>query len=106
MGAFLVGRERVPAVLKRSPLGLQFFACAPGHGGFSEPESAEHQMAKVALVKGLSAAGVPASVERPGYSPLGEEWVARTEEHTSELQSLMSNSYAVFCLKNKKLISS
>src|SRR3546814_1667417 len=26
---------------------------------------------------------------------------ARTEEHTSELQSLMSNSYAVFCLKKK-----
>src|SRR3546814_6646442 len=26
----------------------------------------------------------------------------RSEEHTSELQSLMRNSYAVFCLKNKK----
>src|SRR3546814_1963595 len=32
---------------------------------------------------------------------------ARSEEHTSELQSLMRNSYAVFCLKkkNKKLHS-
>src|SRR3546814_10611673 len=30
---------------------------------------------------------------------------AKSEEHTSELQSLMRNSYAVFCLtkKNKKL---
>src|SRR3546814_1391971 len=28
----------------------------------------------------------------------------RSEEHTSELQSLMRNSYAVFCLKNKKHI--
>src|SRR3546814_3746889 len=27
--------------------------------------------------------------------------VARSEEHTSELQSLMRISYAVFCLKNK-----
>src|SRR3546814_3499989 len=27
--------------------------------------------------------------------------IFRSEEHTSELQSLMSNSYAVFCLKNK-----
>src|SRR3546814_8884772 len=27
---------------------------------------------------------------------------ARSEEHTSELQSLMRNSYAVFCLKKKK----
>src|SRR3546814_2173043 len=28
--------------------------------------------------------------------------VFRSEEHTSELQSLMRNSYAVFCLKKKK----
>src|SRR3546814_3268529 len=28
------------------------------------------------------------------------EWT-RSEEHTSELQSLMRNSYAVFCLKKK-----
>src|SRR3546814_9466277 len=28
---------------------------------------------------------------------------ARSEEHTSELQSLMRISYAVFCLQNKKL---
>src|SRR3546814_5406217 len=30
--------------------------------------------------------------------------VARSEEHTSELQSLMRSSYAVFCLKKKKTI--
>src|SRR3546814_2383257 len=30
------------------------------------------------------------------------EAVGRSEEHTSELQSLMRISYAVFCLKNKK----
>src|SRR3546814_9158961 len=29
----------------------------------------------------------------------------RSEEHTSELQSLMRRSYAVFCLKKKKLHS-
>src|SRR3546814_6385384 len=28
--------------------------------------------------------------------------IGRSEEHTSELQSLMSISYAVFCLKKKK----
>src|SRR3546814_5741079 len=28
---------------------------------------------------------------------------SRSEEHTSELQSLMRNSYAVFCLKKKKI---
>src|SRR3546814_6990297 len=31
---------------------------------------------------------------------LGEQW--RSEEHTSELQSLMRISFAVFCLKKKK----
>src|SRR3546814_7432142 len=29
----------------------------------------------------------------------------RSEEHTSELQSLMRTSYAVFCLKKKKQIT-
>src|SRR3546814_3202856 len=28
--------------------------------------------------------------------------IQRSEEHTSELQSLMRSSYAVFCLKTKK----
>src|SRR3546814_1551370 len=30
------------------------------------------------------------------------EFMGRSEEHTSELQSLMRISYAVFCLKKKK----
>src|SRR3546814_9257941 len=30
-------------------------------------------------------------------------WSHRSEEHTSELQSLMRISYAVFCLKKKKI---
>src|SRR3546814_7391196 len=34
---------------------------------------------------------------------LGRPYRGRSEEHTSELQSLMRISYAVFCLKNKKI---
>src|SRR3546814_1941527 len=34
-------------------------------------------------------------------SPVNPEQGARSEEHTSELQSLMRISYAVFCLKKK-----
>src|SRR3546814_6617685 len=34
--------------------------------------------------------------------PAARAYVERSEEHTSELQSLMRNSYAVFCLKKKK----
>src|SRR3546814_20561923 len=33
--------------------------------------------------------------------PLVNPALDRSEEHTSELQSLMRNSYAVFCLKKK-----
>src|SRR3546814_4850381 len=32
----------------------------------------------------------------------GAEFIHRSEEHTSELQSLMRISYAVFCLKTKQ----
>src|SRR3546814_4948976 len=37
-----------------------------------------------------------------GTRKLDESWGLRSEEHTSELQSLMRISYAVFCLKKKK----
>src|SRR3546814_8382625 len=42
------------------------------------------------------------TVNPPGeaYTPCAE-YLGRSEEHTSELQSLMRNSYAVFCLKKK-----
>src|SRR3546814_14606188 len=36
-----------------------------------------------------------------GYGTMTARWL-RSEEHTSELQSLMRISYAVFCLKKKK----
>src|SRR3546814_2190176 len=39
--------------------------------------------------------------QRGGKFPDGPVVVQRSEEHTSELQSLMRISYAVFCLKNK-----
>src|SRR3546814_9264077 len=41
--------------------------------------------------------------EQPRHAVL-EHREIRSEEHTSELQSLMRNSYAVFCLKKKKLL--
>src|SRR3546814_4647792 len=40
--------------------------------------------------------------ERGGDQPVPESLAQRSEEHTSELQSLMRISYAVFCLKKKK----
>src|SRR3546814_3409289 len=55
---------------------------------------------------GTTAAIVPLSIAAiPFYARIAEaalREVDRSEEHTSELQSLMRISYAVFCLKKKK----
>src|SRR3546814_8411544 len=59
---------------------------APGRGGFGFL-----QIAFVGHARGF--------VCRPCRAQTG-----RSEEHTSELQSLMRISYAVFCLKKKKSI--
>src|SRR3546814_6609732 len=40
--------------------------------------------------------------DEPYRIELFDDEVERSEEHTSELQSLMRISYAVFCLTNKK----
>src|SRR3546814_12905298 len=48
------------------------------------------------LAHRLMLAGVAADARRVSDRDEG-----RSEEHTSELQSLMRNSYAVFCLKKK-----
>src|SRR3546814_5797403 len=42
------------------------------------------------------------STARPSPAPSRRAGSERSEEHTSELQSLMRISYAVFCLKKKK----
>src|SRR3546814_2536125 len=54
-------------------------------------------------------AGLPDALRLPEGAPveLSDPWKwgqveVRSEEHTSELQSLMRISYAVFCLKKKK----
>src|SRR3546814_8784786 len=48
---------------------------------------------ETALIEGLNGSGIHAV--RIGMGP------TRSEEHTSELQSLMRISYAVFCLKQQ-----
>src|SRR3546814_4528688 len=65
------------------------------------------QQALAALLARHPRLGVEQRVEGADVEPLrGERQLAhleaRSEEHTSELQSLMRISYAVFCLKKKK----
>src|SRR3546814_6382413 len=62
----------------------------------------------VAFAQRLEAAQVADRRVQPDVQELArvagdlEAEVGRSEEHTSELQSLMRISYAVFCLKKKK----
>src|SRR3546814_2149188 len=70
-----------------------------GEGGFGEaPEQAEVQLLySRALDPWFNLqAGI-----RHDFRPYPERTHLRSEEHTSELQSLMRISYAVFCLKKK-----
>src|SRR3546814_2915053 len=48
---------------------------------------------------------VAAAVDQPGATTVSAHTLfdIRSEEHTSELQSLMRISYAVFCLKTKTI---
>src|SRR3546814_4170694 len=46
----------------------------------------------------------PAVLQGRLQHPGGQRCDLRSEEHTSELQSLMRISYAVFCLKKKKIV--
>src|SRR3546814_10731640 len=53
------------------------------------------------LCRSLNHALVVETVQQPGHRSRIDCQI-RSEEHTSELQSLMRISYAVFCLKKKK----
>src|SRR3546814_6489012 len=60
----------------------------------------EKEALAVRILTELIALGRPAVAEGPGVDGLPHA-LLRSEEHTSELQSLMRISYAVFCLKKK-----
>src|SRR3546814_10656084 len=63
-------------------------------------------------ISGATGAGIPTLLDqviprlgedgRTSEPDEGEETAWRSEEHTSELQSIMRISHAVFCLKKKK----
>src|SRR3546814_2525753 len=58
------------------------------------------------LVRGVDGRIDAARLEEEQFATHGLAWLAtyRSEEHPSELQSLMRISYAVFCLTKKKTI--
>src|SRR3546814_1147621 len=66
--------------------------------------SARTARAGMALFTSAERATVACGVMAPMVTPEPSTLMplSRSEEHTSELQSLMRNSYAVFCLKKQK----
>src|SRR3546814_14911648 len=79
----LIGRAEAARTLRgtdhhRTGRFQEAFVCLPGSRGVG---------------RGADRLRVPVERPQPG------DFVERSEEHTSELQSLMRISYAVFCLK-------
>src|SRR3546814_2418473 len=79
--------EQAQAV--RSPAGPPRTVAAVSTQGAGQTLAERRNLAEI-----MSQVTVPEAERKPA--------VARSEEHTSELQSLMRSSYAVFCLKNKQ----
>src|SRR3546814_4002511 len=89
-----VGGEQMPLVRQSRKMERIQTAIS---GGFDASGGEELIQAIEALVRSqLTTNGVEESPTPPGLR-------ARSEEHTSELPSLMRIPYAVFCLKKKKL---
>src|SRR3546814_3861454 len=115
--AVLLAPERAQLVLRPAPLDLDddLFVLAlvrpavRGDIAFEHVDRRGHVVAfEIALVQHQSAsfgqacqAAARASTRQSASDRIFLWKVMRSEEHTSELQSLMRISYAVFCLKKK-----
>src|SRR3546814_9838768 len=87
-----------------------FDYCLHGKGGAAPSiDTAMHGLVDAAHVDHLHPdSGIALACAADGEKLTAEcfgDAVVRSEEHTSELQSLMRISYAVFCLKKKKILS-
>src|SRR3546814_4673901 len=95
-------------MIRRPPRSTRTYTLFPYTTLFrSETMLAEGVMPIVKHIPGHGRARVDSHKELPVVDTAAAELEAtdfkRSEEHTSELQSLMRISYAVFCLKKKKI---
>src|SRR3546814_1431861 len=115
-GPALAGGGNLPR--RRLAQGRAWPAAAAGGGIGAVAEAAwrgqpqRPAQARAAVARGrVAARAVPAPVVFVATAQLSSgrrfsgAWRLRSEEHTSELQSLMRISYAVICLKKKKTIT-
>src|SRR3546814_6207636 len=105
-----VGRQVAQAACELDALGdrdalRQRGGVVAGDGQRLQPAVVVLRLVLVAQGGGVAVAGVRGGdhglADVPGLVAAGDLEL-RSEEHTSELQSLMRISYAVFCLKKKK----
>src|SRR3546814_3214464 len=71
-----------------------------------QPNPSPRTKSNVPQAQALVEGWMPEPVRHDGshhtfFSAASKSAIRRSEEHTSELQSLMRSSYAVFCLKKK-----
>src|SRR3546814_7769652 len=90
-----LARDRHDAVEKRRQVEI-------GHGRSIVHAAAAGPAARIADHTRSGVAGMSMSRTPSGARASSTALITRSEEHTSELQSLMRISYAVFCLKKKK----
>src|SRR3546814_2956037 len=85
-----------------TPSDLQ--AISLGQDSFTRQAGKMRRCLAVGAFIGASLHGLPVPAAKHSGDASSENGLAnsRSEEHTSELQSLMRISYAVYCLKNKK----
>src|SRR3546814_6068263 len=74
----------------------RFFSTGRRRGTADRPQASLDRRARARSIGGHARFPSPEAPARHRHPP-----VDRSEEHTSELQSLMRISYAVFCLKKK-----
>src|SRR3546814_5502330 len=84
-----------PCALSHSPAGELSLMEPAGEMWSVVTESPNTARACAPLTTGMAAGCIPKPSKKGGSA-------MRSEEHTSELQSLMRISYAVFCLKKQK----
>src|SRR3546814_3702744 len=79
------------------------FRSRPARGRDAARHQAVHDGGPGTADQGNARSGLIAAHSAMTSGSVSAVWAARrSEEHTSELQSLMRISYAVFCLKKKK----
>src|SRR3546814_8552498 len=88
-------RRHVDRVGQRTARDAAVFASRPAAG-----RATKHADLRIAGFHAQRVAG--RLVARTGHRRAAEDRGLRSEEHTSELQSLMRISYAVFCMTKKK----